>query len=380
MNIPTSKHDTYIAFDLETTGLNSRECEIIEIAAVKVHCGSIIDSFETLVKPTCGIPAKVTWLTGISDEDVACSPDIKDVIPQFLDFIGSSVLLGHNIATFDLHVLNRYSESITGNSINNHYIDTLPLFRKLLPQLNSHSLSDIADYYQISPDNSHRALADTETVHECYLHLLNDYPTVAIEPKIFGVSTNKKNHKSLYTDATRALQTLQGFLLGIIADDILKESEVLALEQWLDANSNLAGNYPFDRVIDVVKSALEDGYLSRMELDEMLSLFKKFTQPVEECCNGNCIDSFMGKQICLTGQFDLGSRNDVARLFEGLGAVCKGAVTGKTDYVIVGGQGSVDWSCGSYGSKIKKAMELQSKGSKVQILKESDLPDYIKES
>lgn len=374
------KPNAYIAFDLETTGLNSRECEIIEIAAIKVCSGSIVDSFETLVKPTCRIPDKVVWLTGISDEDVSCSPNVKDVIPHFLNFIGSSILLGHNIATFDMHVLNRYSELVTGNSISNQYIDTLPLFRKLLPQLNSHSLSDIADYYHISPDDSHRALTDAKTVHECYLNLLNDYPTISIEPRTFGVSANKKSHKSVYTDVTRSLQTLQGFLLGIIADDVLKESEVLALKQWLDANLNLAGNYPFDRVIEVVKSALEDGYLSQTELGEMLSLFKKFTRPVEECSSSNCVDSFMGKQICLTGQFNLGSRTDVAQLFEKLGAICKGSVTGKTDYVIVGDQGSVDWSCGSYGAKIKRAMELQSKGVKIQILKESDLPDFIKES
>lgn len=96
----------YVCFDLETTGFG-KTAEIIEIGAIKVRDGTTVDKFSELVKPTNRISGVVTALTGISQNDVADARNISEVLPDFLEFIGNDILLGHNIASFDIPIVRR---------------------------------------------------------------------------------------------------------------------------------------------------------------------------------------------------------------------------------------------------------------------------------
>lgn len=193
-NVPLSELNTYVSFDFETTGINSKTCEIIEIAAVKVEKGDISDAFQTLVKPKEPIPRAITQLTGISNKMVATAPTISDVLPNFLDFIGDNLLIGHNIASYDLHILNRYSEHITGNSVSNFYVDTLHLAQKLFPGLSCNLLT-LSCYCNVRIEDAHRALADSKTVHYCFLYMMSSFPDFYICPKQF-IPMNKRPVKS----------------------------------------------------------------------------------------------------------------------------------------------------------------------------------------
>lgn len=138
----------YIAFDIETTGLDPMYDEIIETGAIKIEDGKEIETFSTLIKPKYEIDEFITQLTGITNEMVMDAPKINEVLPKFMDFIKDSVILGHNV-NFDINFIydNLINEDM--NPITNDFVDTLRLSRRLLPELKHHRLSDLANYYNI---------------------------------------------------------------------------------------------------------------------------------------------------------------------------------------------------------------------------------------
>ena len=160
----------YVIFDLETTGLNTESDAIIEISALKVRDGSIVDEFSTLVNPEIHIPYEASAVTGIVDDMVKDAPVIEKALKDFICFIGNDVLVGQNIKRFDLKFIQRDAVRFFGKPVSNDYVDTLFLSQRYLPELESHSLESLADYYDISYEGAHRALADchiNKQVYDC---------------------------------------------------------------------------------------------------------------------------------------------------------------------------------------------------------------------
>ena len=150
----------YVLFDLETTGLSCQNDEVVEISALKVRDGLVVDEFSTLVNPGIPIPFYASDVNGITDEMVADSPFFKSVLAEFIEFVGDDVLVGHNIASFDMKFIQRDAQKYFGKVFGNDYIDTLQLARIYLPELEHHTLTDLARYYHINTAGAHRALAD----------------------------------------------------------------------------------------------------------------------------------------------------------------------------------------------------------------------------
>lgn len=160
----------YIAFDIETTGLDPMYDEIIEIGAIKIEDGKEIETFSTLIKPEYEIDEFITELTGITNEMLMNAPKINEVLPKFMDFIKGSVILGHNV-NFDINFI--YDNLINEDMypITNDFVDTLRLSRKLLPELKHHRLSDLANYYNIDTTGNHRSLTDVRITIEIFKNL-----------------------------------------------------------------------------------------------------------------------------------------------------------------------------------------------------------------
>ena len=97
----------YVLFDLETTGTSCIYDEVIEISAVKVRSGKVVEEFSQLVNPKRPIPYAASMVNHISDEMVANEPDFGQVLPEFLTFAGDDILVGHNIQTFDMKFLSK---------------------------------------------------------------------------------------------------------------------------------------------------------------------------------------------------------------------------------------------------------------------------------
>ncbi len=170
--IKTPDFSSFVAFDIETTGL-SKKAEIIEIGAVKVINGTIADSFSEFVNPDVLISPQITAITGIDDDMVKDAGKIYEILPMFCEFAGNNILVGHNALSFDCRIMRYWAEEY-GIYIGNDVFDTLRFVRyrcEPFPGMKSHNLSYLCDYFGIEPKRYHRAAADAEAAAELYFML-----------------------------------------------------------------------------------------------------------------------------------------------------------------------------------------------------------------
>lgn len=165
------KDATYVVFDVETTGLSAIYDSIIELAAVKMKDGNVIDQFEEFIDPGHPLSATTIQLTGITDDMVKGSKSQEQVLKEFYEFSKDCILVAHN-ASFDMGFLNTGYENIGIPRTQQPVIDTLELSRMLHPQLKSHRLNTLAKRYNVSLEQHHRAVYDSETTgHLCHIFL-----------------------------------------------------------------------------------------------------------------------------------------------------------------------------------------------------------------
>ena len=172
--------DTYVVFDIETTGLSKEKEMITEIGAVKVADGKIIDRFSTFVNPQRPISAEITKLTGITDDMVKDAPTIENVLPEFLKFCEDTVLVAHN-ASFDTGFIRIAAERAGLGELHHTIVDTLELARALLPELNKHKLDIVCEHLGVTLNGHHRAVNDAEATAEVFIKFLD----MLAEKKIF---------------------------------------------------------------------------------------------------------------------------------------------------------------------------------------------------
>ena len=157
----------FVAFDLETTGLSAFEDTIIEIGAVILRDGEVVDTFQTFVDPKRRLDPKIIELTGITDAMLVGAPDISDILPEFLHFCADRPLVAHN-ADFDVGFLSAACERLH-LEFSPTYVDTLVLSQNLMPQLSKHKLNLVADALSLPEFNHHRASDDALTCGYLYL-------------------------------------------------------------------------------------------------------------------------------------------------------------------------------------------------------------------
>lgn len=174
--------NSYVCFDLETTGLSPERDEIIEIGAVKVAEGKVIDRFSRFVKPDNPISPLVTSLTGISNDMVANAGPTDRTIYDFLYFCEEYPVVGHNLM-FDYRFTYRYAKKYYMD-FKKEGLDTLKIARKVLPELPSRSLESLCDHYGIVNVSAHRAYHDALATAKLYQTL--KYYFGASEEKLFN--------------------------------------------------------------------------------------------------------------------------------------------------------------------------------------------------
>ncbi|MBS3680014.1 PolC-type DNA polymerase III [Ornithinibacillus massiliensis] len=152
---------TYVVFDVETTGLSAVYDTIIELAAVKIHQGEIVDRFESFANPHHPLSQTTIDLTGITDDMVKNAPEINDVLRDFYNWSGDAVFVAHN-ASFDIGFLNQGYNKIGYDKVTNPVIDTLELARFLFPELKNHRLNTLCKHLDIELTQHHRAIYDAE--------------------------------------------------------------------------------------------------------------------------------------------------------------------------------------------------------------------------
>lgn len=306
--------DEYICLDVETTGLDFENDEIIEITALHVKDGSILDKFSTLVKPRPYetydddsdsyyfeyVSNFITELTGISNEMLKTAPDPENVFPAFYEFIGESVLVGHNV-NFDINFIYDAFENC-GLKLCNDFIDTMRIARKALPELKHHRLRDIASYFSITQDCTHRAEADANTTFLCFGEL-----------------------KSLVL-ATRSIEEFR--------------------EEFKPKK-----NYNYKKSLEGIAPTVE-------EIDE--------TNP------------FFGKVVVFTGALSSMPRREAFQSVVNLGGIPENRITQKTNFLIVGSEEFAASVKNGKTSKMKKADEYKLKGQDISVFSELTFFEMLK--
>ena len=166
--------DTYIALDLETTGLNPAKDRILEIGAVKVRGGQIQETYETLVNPGVRISGRIEELTGITNQMAAGGMDTRTAVAGLVEFCEDLPLLGHNIL-FDYSFVKQNAVNLN-LEFEKEGIDTLKIARTLFPDMEHRSLQALCCYYRISQERAHRAASDALSAMELYRRMREDFP------------------------------------------------------------------------------------------------------------------------------------------------------------------------------------------------------------
>ena len=201
------KLSTFTAFDFETTGLDPNNDRIIEIAAIRFEHGEIVDRFVSLVNPGIDIPNLITEITGISNSMVYKSPTEAEIIDDFLNFLGDSPLVAHNIR-FDEQFLSRLCQRYEKEENNFKKYDTLQLARSLLFEQPVFNLTALSDFYGLSSDNAHRAENDTENTGFIFLELIKElagYPLDFISKVNALIQGENIPNLHLYVEMANAL-------------------------------------------------------------------------------------------------------------------------------------------------------------------------------
>ena len=161
---------TCVVFDIETTGFSPLKNRIIEIGAVRVEEGRIVDKFSSFVNPDVPIPFEIEKLTGINDNMVLDAPKIDRVLPEFLEFCRGAVMVAHN-AGFDISFIKENARQ-QGLEFNPTVLDTVSLARVLLPNLNRFKLDTVAKELKINLANHHRAVDDAGATAEIFVRFI----------------------------------------------------------------------------------------------------------------------------------------------------------------------------------------------------------------
>ena len=199
-------------------------------------------------------------------------------------------------------------------------------------------------------------------------NIIDFYEQIKLKNIVQAIRSSK-----LYNETTLGLQLLEGIVEGISCDDVINEKEIVNLQKWLTENDYLKGVYPFDKICCMVESVLLDGKLSEEEKEELAIAFSELYCPVSSNAEESMRIEFEGKTFCLSGEFSCAGKSEISQKIVAKGAIEKSGVSSKLDYLFVGGSGSAAWKFGKIGGKIAKAMELQEKGSKIQIIGEDEL-------
>ena len=183
------KDATYVVFDVETTGLSNQYDQLIELAAVKVKDGEIIDKFERFSNPHEKLSETIINLTHITDDMLVDAPEIEEVLTEFKEWVGDAIFVAHN-ASFDMGFIDTGYERLGFGPSTNGVIDTLELSRTINTEYGKHGLNFLAKKYGVELTQHHRAIYDTEATAYIFIKMVQ-------QMKELGVANHKDINKKL---------------------------------------------------------------------------------------------------------------------------------------------------------------------------------------
>lgn len=365
----------YTVFDVETA--NHQRDSICAIGVIRYENSQVVYEKEILINPETEFNYFNTRIHGITEKDVVNAPTFPEIWREIGGYFTDTILVAHNAKSMDLCALYRTLERYGMPLVSNKYICTMELAKKIFKNdesVQTYRLDTLSKKYGIELLHHHNALDDTKACFEILRIFETEYPE-EINPELYLYGNAEKNNccgnsiEVMYSEKTRAMQTLQQIVMEIIADNNISDEEICELKRWLEEHEELKGYYPFDKIFEVVEHIMLDGLMDASEKQELLNILDAFINPHTDATE---VD-FAGKTVCLSGEFNYGSKKQVEELLSKKGAILVKSVTGKLDVLVLGEVGSAAWKYGNYGSKYEKACQLNENGKSIVIVKESDV-------
>ena len=256
--------EEFVVFDIETTGLNSHTNKIIEIGAVKIKAGRIIDRYSQLINPGISIPYHITEITSITNEQVANQPKIDEVIGKFVEFIGDAVLVAHN-APFDMGFIKRDIKEYLNIDLESSVIDTLQMVRDLFPDFKKYGLGDLNKSLGLALEKHHRAVDDSQATANMFIIFLEKY-------KEKGIEYLKDINKGFEVNVKK--QSLRNIMVQVKTQEGLKNMYKLVSEGHIKYFGNKKARIPKSVLKEnreglIVGSSLSAHFLNTGELVEL---------------------------------------------------------------------------------------------------------------
>ena len=212
----------FVVFDIETTGFSAVNDRIIEIGAVKVDGGQIVDRYSTFVNPERPIPFEIEKLTGIHDGMVESADVIEDILPKFMEFCQDCIMVAHN-AEFDMSFIR---ENCRRQGLERKFtvVDTLAMARSMLPDLKNYKLDTVVEAVGGSLENHHRAVEDAESTADIFVKFV-------ARLKNMGV-TDLDTLNSMSQMSGNAIKKLKTYHVIILAQNDVGRINLYRLVSW----------------------------------------------------------------------------------------------------------------------------------------------------
>lgn len=395
----------------------------------------------------------------ITPQKIKNSPNFPKVWTEIEKYFTNAIIIGHNVLSSDLYAIAYSCQRYDIKLPQLLYIDTMKMAKDyILPcDINSYSLQNLCEYFDIYTDNAHDAFDDACATSDLFFSLIKAF-NINIEDYINNFSLKEAKEFNAYiTDnslkniinefygmiegfvfdkkikqeeieyvkqwsinnshlrtkkelenifftidkilkdgiitldemselksvirkyyetisgalITKSLQELIGILKGIIIDNEVVTIEGRELLNWMHKNIYLVNHYPYNEILPIFEQCLKDNIITKEESENIIKIINKVLQPIKTLQNQ--LLSFKNKHICLTGNFSFGQKSDVEKIILEKGGYIDKIVKKTTDILIVGNYESQSYALGSYGKKIKTAMEYIKKGNSIIIVKEKDV-------
>lgn len=396
--------EDYTVFDIETTGLDPKYDEIIEIAAVKVRNNDIIDTFSALVKPNNEVSLFITNLTGITNDMLVSAEKIEVVLRQFLDFVKNDIVVGHNI-NFDINFINNASIRYFSKNFPNDFVDTLRLSRKYVKDTENYKLQTLIKHFNIEADTAHRALEDCYSAQKLYekLRVISIEYEKRLTNSISIIDVNNEyNNKHVYISGTfktlseTALHDLIDRIGAIRLDAFYADKTDYFIMSYYSYRNYLDENYS-ERMVKANRLKDEGKLKILSEYEFLCSLgikcstagkthkrkyensSIKISELVASVEDFDTEHPFYEKLCVFTGTLEKMSRRKAMQKVLDCGGSVGNSITSKTNYLILGNNDYCAAIKDGKSNKQKKAEEFILRGSDLQIISENVFYNMITE-
>lgn len=348
--------------DVETPNKNNDK--ICALAIMFYKNGKLTFKQNYIINPETRFDDLNMKIHGITPKMVENAPNFPAVWEKISKYFLNATIVGHGVIS-DINVISKTLQNY-GLKLNSlMYIDTLELSKKYV-EAKSYKLSELTKEFNKNKQ-THDALSDSIDCRDLLVHILkNNNINLNSEIKEYYIENTEYTSKPRQiknSKETKSYNRIQNLIDKILEDGIVDIAELNELINEIEDN-NLVDTYPINNVYKIAKEKLENDDIDIKR--ELATITGNIKMDIFD-------KDFSGKLFCLTGDFIHGSKDEISKYIISKGGLVKDNLTQNVDYLVRGLQGSDVYAYGSYGSKVKKALELKEKGLKIKIISENDL-------